>query len=111
MKLSKGVIPMKNTVFKGMATAMVTPMTPHGVDYDTLARFIEFQIEKGIHALVAVGTTGESATLSPAERKAVIRFTVERVAGRGPGIPCGESDWHHGQGRGYHEKGPGPEAH
>ncbi len=77
---------MKHTIFKGMATAMVTPMTPHGVDYDTLARFIEFQIENGINALVAVGTTGESATLSPEERKAVIRFTVQQVNGRVPVI-------------------------
>ncbi len=77
---------MKNTVFKGMATAMVTPMTAHGVDYDTLARFIEFQIASGINALVAVGTTGESATLSPEERKAVIRFTVKQVNGRVPVI-------------------------
>ena len=77
---------MKNTVFKGIATAMVTPMTTTGVDYDSLARFIEFQIENGINALVAVGTTGESATLTPDERKAVIRFTVDRVAGRVPVI-------------------------
>ena len=77
---------MKNTVFKGMATAMITPMTPHGVDYETLARFIEFQIDSGINALVAVGTTGESATLSPEERKEVIRFTVRQVAGRVPVI-------------------------
>jgi len=77
---------MKNTVFKGMATAMVTPMTPHGVDYDALARFIDFQLESGINALVAVGTTGESATLTPDERKAVIRFTVKRVDGRVPVI-------------------------
>lgn len=77
---------MKNTVFKGMATAMVTPMTPTGVDYEALARFIEFQIASGINALVAVGTTGESATLSPEERKEVIRFTVEKVAGRVPVI-------------------------
>lgn len=77
---------MKQTVFKGMATAMITPMTPHGVDYDTLARLIEYQIEGGINALVAVGTTGESATLSPAERKAVIAFTVKQAAGRVPVI-------------------------
>ena len=77
---------MKNTIFKGMATAMVTPMTPHGVDYDTLARFIDFQLEEGINALVAVGTTGESATLTPQERKEVIRFTVKRVNGRVPVI-------------------------
>ena len=64
---------MKNTIFKGFGTALVTPMTPHGVDYDALARLIDFQIEEGINALVAVGTTGESATLSPEERKEVIR--------------------------------------
>ena len=77
---------MKNTVFQGIATAMITPMTPHGVDYDTLARFIEFQIASGVHALVAVGTTGESATLTPEERKEVIRFTVRQVQGRVPVI-------------------------
>ncbi len=77
---------MKHTIFKGMATAMVTPMTSTGVDFDSLARFIDFQLEKGIHALVAVGTTGESATLTPEERKAVIRFTVKRVNGRIPVI-------------------------
>ena len=59
---------MKNTVFKGMATALVTPMTATGVDYDALARLIEFQLEAGINALVSVGTTGESATLEPEER-------------------------------------------
>ena len=77
---------MKNTIYKGMATAMVTPMTPHGVDYDALGRFVDFQLVQGINALVAVGTTGESATLSPEERTEVIRFTVERVAGRVPVI-------------------------
>ena len=77
---------MKNTVFKGMATAMVTPMTPTGVDYETYGKFIDWQIASGINALVAVGTTGESATLSQEERKAVIRFAVERVAGRVPVI-------------------------
>ena len=78
---------MKHTVFRGMATAMVTPMKTTGeVDFDTYARFIDWQIENGIHALVAVGTTGESATLSQDERKEVIRFAVERVAGRVPVI-------------------------
>ncbi len=77
---------MKNTVFRGVATAMVTPMTSTGVDYDAFARFIDFQLESGINGLVAVGTTGESATLSPEERKEVIRFTVKRVNGRVPVI-------------------------
>ena len=77
---------MKHTIFTGMATAMVTPMTETGVDYEALERFIEFQIENGINALVAVGTTGESATLTPQERTEVIRFTVEKAAGRVPVI-------------------------
>ena len=77
---------MKQTIFTGMATAMVTPMTPEGVDYEALGRFIDFQLSQGISALVAVGTTGESATLTPAERKEVIRFTIDRVAGRVPVI-------------------------
>ncbi|MGM9604760.1 MAG: 4-hydroxy-tetrahydrodipicolinate synthase [Faecousia sp.] len=76
----------KTTIFKGMATAMVTPMTATGVDYEALGRFIDFQLASGINALVAVGTTGESATLSPQERNEVIRFTVDRVNGRVPVI-------------------------
>ena len=78
---------MKKTIFKGMATAIVTPMkADKSVDYEALGRFIDFQIENGINAIVAVGTTGESATLEPWEQKEVIRFTVERVAGRVPVI-------------------------
>ena len=76
----------KSTIFKGMATAMATPMTETGVDYEALGRLIDFQLENGINALVAVGTTGESATLTPQERNEVIRFTVERVNGRVPVI-------------------------
>ena len=76
----------KTTIYKGMATALVTPMTATGVDYEALGRFIDFQLASGINALVAVGTTGESATLSPQERNEVIRFTVDRVNGRVPVI-------------------------
>lgn len=87
---------MKNTVFKGVATAMVTPMTTTGVDYEALGRFIDFQLAGGINALVAVGTTGESATLTPAERRAVIQFTIDRVAGRVPVIAgTGTNDTSH----------------
>ena len=77
---------MKNTIFKGMATALVTPMNENGVDYESFGRFIDFQIDNGINALVAVGTTGENATLEPEEQKEVIRFVVERTAGRVPVI-------------------------
>ena len=78
---------MNHPIFTGMATAMVTPMHADGsVDFEALGRFIDFQLASGINALVAVGTSGESATLEPSEQKEVIRFTVERVAGRVPVI-------------------------
>ena len=77
---------MKNTIFKGMATAIVTPMTATGIDYEALGRFLEFQIENGIHAIVVMGTTGENATIEYAGQKEVIRFTVEKVAKRVPVI-------------------------
>ena len=77
---------MKKTVFKGMASAIVTPMTPEGIDYDTLGRFLEFQIEKGINAIVVMGTTGENATIEPEDQARVIRYTVEKVAHRVPVI-------------------------
>ena len=77
---------MKNTVFTGMATAIVTPMTATGIDYDALGRFLEFQIENGINAIVVMGTTGENATIEPEDQKEVIRFTVEKVAKRVPVI-------------------------
>ena len=73
---------MKNTIFKGMATAIVTPMNEQGIDYEALGRFIDFQIEQGINALVVMGTTGENATIEPADQKEVIRFAVNRAAGR-----------------------------
>lgn len=77
---------MKNTIFTGMATAIVTPMTKTGIDYDALGRFLEFQIESGINAIVVMGTTGENATIEPEDQKEVIRYTVQKVAGRIPVI-------------------------
>ena len=77
---------MKNRIFTGMASAMITPMNAQGVDYEAMGRFIEFQIENGINALVVMGTTGENATLEPWEQKEVIRFVVEKVNHRVPVI-------------------------
>ena len=77
---------MKKTIFEGMATAIVTPMTRDGIDYDALGRFIEFQIENGINAIVVMGTTGENATIEYADQKEIIRYTVEKVAKRIPVI-------------------------
>ena len=77
---------MKNTIFTGMATAIVTPMTATDIDYEALGRFIDFQIENGINAIVVMGTTGENATIEYEDQKEVIRFTVERVNKRVPVI-------------------------
>ena len=77
---------MKNTIFTGRATAIVTPMTKDDIDYEALGRFLEFQIENGINAIVVMGTTGENATIEYDVQKEVIRFTVEKVAGRIPVI-------------------------
>lgn len=77
---------MKNTIFKGMASAIITPMNANGIDYDALGRLIEFQIASGIHALVVMGTTGENATIEPEDQEKVIAYTVEKVAHRVPVI-------------------------
>lgn len=77
---------MKETVFTGAATAIITPLTKDGVDYEKFAELIEWQIAEGIDALVVAGTTGEGSTLSDEEHKQVISFCVKQVAGRVPVI-------------------------
>ena len=73
---------MTDSIFRGIATALITPFRNGEVDYDTFGRLIDRQIENGIDALVICGTTGEGSTLSDEEHKACIRFAVERAAGR-----------------------------
>ena len=73
-----------NPIFRGAATALITPLNANGVDYDTLGRLIDWQIDEGIDALVICGTTGEGSTLSDAEHREVLRYSVERCAGRVP---------------------------
>lgn len=77
---------MKKTVFTGAATAIITPMTATGVDYDKFAELIEWQINEGINAIVVCGTTGEASTLTDEEHRECIRFAAEKVAGRVPVI-------------------------
>lgn len=77
---------MKNTVFTGAATAIVTPFKDGVVDYEQFGRLIDWQIEQGINALVVAGTTGEGSTLTDEEHKAVIKYSVERVNHRIPVI-------------------------
>ena len=77
---------MKQTIFEGVATAIVTPMNESGIDYETFARLIEWQIESGVQAIVAAGTTGEGSTLTDEEHKEVLKFCVDQVRGRVPVI-------------------------
>ena len=76
----------KNTIFTGAATAIITPLTESGVDYARFGAMIDWQIDCGIDAIVAVGTTGEGSTLTDEEHREAIRFCVERVGGRVPVI-------------------------
>ena len=77
---------MKNTVFTGAGTAIITPFTEEGVDWESFGRLIDFQLAEGIDAIVAAGTTGEGTTLTAKEHEEVIAFTVKRVNGRVPVI-------------------------
>ena len=76
----------KNTIFRGAATALITPMTEEGVDFPALGKLIDWQIEQGIDALVIAGTTGEKSTLNDKEHRAVLEYCMERIAGRVPMI-------------------------
>ena len=75
---------MKKAIFEGMATALITPITKDGVDYEAYGKLIDWQINEGINALVVCGTTGESSTLTDEEHRAVIKYAEERAAGRVP---------------------------
>lgn len=76
----------KQSVFIGAATALITPLDEKGVDFVQFGRLIDWQIERGIDALVICGTTGEGSTLSDEEHRAVLDFAVRRAAGRVPMI-------------------------
>ena len=87
---------MSRTVFTGAATAIITPFCADGVDYEALGRLIDFQIEKGINAIVATGTSGEGSTLTDREHEEVTVFCVKRIAGRVPLIAgTGSNDTAH----------------
>ncbi|MHC4639308.1 MAG: 4-hydroxy-tetrahydrodipicolinate synthase, partial [Planctomycetota bacterium] len=75
-------------MFTGAMVALVTPFNKGQVDFETLDELIAFQLENGIDAIVPVGTTGESPTLSHDEQKQVIERVVKTVAGEVPVI-CG----------------------
>ncbi len=74
-----------NPIFRGVATALVTPLTENGVDYELFGKLIDWQISEGINALVIAGTTGEGSILSDEEHRSVMKYAAERIAGR---VPC-----------------------
>ena len=75
---------MKKILFKGCGTAIVTPFTDEGVNFDEFKKLIEFQISEGVDALIVCGTTGESSTMTLDERKETIKFAKEVSNGRVP---------------------------
>jgi len=79
---------MNQPLFRGSATALITPFENGKVDLSALRRLVEMQIEAGTAAIVTCGTTGEPATMTADEREMVVRETVKAVNGRVPVI-CG----------------------
>ena len=73
---------MKETIFKGCGTAIATPFTEDGVNFEEFGRLLEDQIKQGVDAIIVCGTTGESATMSEQEKKETIKFAIEKVAKR-----------------------------
>ena len=86
----------KQTIFKGAATALITPFRDGEVDYAAFGKLIDRQINLGIDALVICGTTGEASTLSDLEHKKVLSFALERAGGCIPMIAgTGSNDTAH----------------
>lgn len=78
---------MKNIIFKGCATAVVTPFDEENqINFDEFRRLVNFQIDNGVNAVVVCGTTGEAATLSNEEKQALIEYCVKVVNKRVPVI-------------------------
>lgn len=71
-------------IFKGTATALITPFTKDGIDFESYNRLLDNQVANGIDAVVVLGTTGEPATMTLEEKKSVIKFTVDKLKGKLP---------------------------
>ena len=77
---------MKKIIFKGCGTAIATPFNENGVNFEVFKQLIDNQIKEGVDSIIVCGTTGESATMSEAERKDTIKFVVDTVNKRVPVI-------------------------
>ena len=76
----------KNPIFRGAASALITPLTEKGVDYDALKKLIDWQIDEGIDGLVIAGTTGEGSTLTDEEHRELFEKAIQMIDGRVPAI-------------------------
>ncbi len=76
----------ENSIFRGAATALITPLNADGIDYENFGKLIDWQIDEGIDSLVICGTTGEGSTLSDEEHRDALEFAYKRAAGRVPMI-------------------------
>lgn len=70
--------------FKGTGTAVVTPFTEKGIDYEGYGRFVDWQIKEGVEFLVVLGTTGEAPVITSAEKDELVKFSVEKAKKRVP---------------------------
>lgn len=70
---------MKKTIFTGCGTAIATPFTASGINYDAFGEIIEDQIKNNIDAIIVCGTTGESATMSKEEKKELIKYAINKI--------------------------------
>ena len=77
---------MKKILFKGCGTAIATPFTEDGVNFEEFRKLLEFQISEGADAIIVCGTTGESSTMTEEERKQTIKFAIDTVNKRIPVI-------------------------
>ena len=76
---------MPNTNLKGLGVALITPFTKEGsIDFDALAKLVDFQLSNGTNYLVVLGTTAETPTLSATERQQIVHFVAQQVQGRVP---------------------------
>lgn len=86
----------KQTLFKGVCTALITPFYKGEIDYESLQNLIELQIDAGVGAILLAGTTGESPTLSVREHAELVSFATRQIEGRLPLLAgCGSNSTAH----------------
>ena len=75
---------MKKVIFKGCGTAIITPFTKDGINFEEFKKMIEFQIKEGVDSIIVCGTSGESSTMTLEERKETIKFAIDVANKRVP---------------------------